>query len=61
VPNLVRGSTIFMTLGFQALIPLYGVVGAALGVGFSVLVIAVAATLGLPETFNRDLDYEELV
>jgi MFS family permease len=61
VPNLVRGSTIFMTLGFQALIPRYGVLGGALGVGFPVLAIAVAATLSLPETFHRDLDFEEPV
>lgn len=61
VPNLVRGSTIFMTLGFQALIPRFGLLGGALGVGFPVLAIALAATLSLPETFHRDLDFEEPV
>ena len=61
VPNLVRGATIPMTMTFQALIPHFGVIGAALLLGFTVLVIAVAATLALPETFHRDLDYEEIV
>ncbi len=61
VPNLVRGSTIIMTLGFQALIPRYGVIGGASAVGFAVLAIAVAATLNLPETFHRNLDFEEIV
>jgi hypothetical protein len=37
------------------------VLGGALGVGFPVLAIAVAATLSLPETFHRDLDFEEPV
>jgi len=61
VPNLVRGSTIPMTLGFQALIPHFGVIGAGLTLGFSVIVIAIAATIALPETFARELDYEEIV
>lgn len=61
VPNLVRGSTILMTLTVKALIPHLGVVSAALCVGFVVLVIATLATLNLPETFNRNLDYEEVV
>lgn len=61
VPNLVRGSTIFMTLAFQALIPLHGVIVAAMIVGFTVLAIALVATLALPETFHRELDFEEAV
>lgn len=61
VPNLVRGSTIPMTLAFQALLPAFGVVGGGLWVGFAVLTFAVAAIIALPETFHRELDYEEIV
>jgi MFS family permease len=61
VPNLVRGSTIPMTLAFQALMPAFGVIGAGLWVGFAVLAIAAAATIVLPETFHRDLDFQEIV
>jgi len=59
VPNLVRGATIPMSMAFKALIPAFGVIGSGLTVGFTVLVIAVVATLKLPETFHRDLDYHE--
>jgi hypothetical protein len=58
---LVRGSTIPMTLAFQALMPAFGVIGAGLWVGFAVLAIAAAATIVLPETFHRDLDFQEIV
>ena len=61
IPNLVRGSTIPMTLTFQALIPHVGVISAGLTLGFTVIAIAIAATLALPETFARELDYEEIV
>jgi putative MFS transporter len=61
VPNLVRGSTIPMTVAFQWLLPTLGVIGAGLCVGFTVLAVAVVAILALQETFHRDLDYEEAV
>jgi predicted membrane-bound spermidine synthase len=61
VPNLVRGATIPMTLAFKALIPSLGVISSGLVVGFTVLIIAVIATLKLPETFHRELDYYESV
>ena len=61
VPNLVRGATIPMSMAFKALIPAFGVIGSGLSVGFTVLVIAVIATLKLPETFHRDLDFYEKV
>ncbi|MEA3150473.1 MAG: hypothetical protein QOD56_1412 [Gammaproteobacteria bacterium] len=61
VPNLVRGAVIPMTVGFQALLPVLGVVSAGLWVGYAVLAVAIAAILALPETFHRELDYEELV
>jgi len=50
-----------MSMAFKALIPVLGVIGAGLTVGFTVLAIAVIATLKLPETFHRELDYYESV
>jgi putative MFS transporter len=61
VPNLVRGSTIPMTMAFKALIPGMGVIGSGLIVGFTVLAIAFVATWLLEETFHRELDYYESV
>jgi MFS transporter, putative metabolite:H+ symporter len=61
VPNLVRGSTILMTTAFKALIPAVGVIGSGLTVGFTVIVIAVIATIRLEETFHRELDFNEAV
>ncbi len=61
VPNLVRGAVIPMTVGFQALLPALGVIAAGLWVGYTVLAVAIAAILWLPETFHRELDYQEQV
>ncbi len=61
VPNLVRGAVIPMTLTFQLLLPAFGVMGSALWVGYAVLGVACAAILALPETFHRDLDYNEML
>jgi MFS family permease len=61
VPNLVRGATIPMSMAFKALIPGLGVIGSGLTVGFTVLAIAIVATLKLPETFHREMDYYEEV
>lgn len=61
VPNLVRGSVIPMTLLFKVLIEPLGVVPAALWVGYSVLLAGFVATWLLPETFHRDLDYQEQI
>jgi putative MFS transporter len=61
VPNLVRGAVIPMTMGFQALLPALGVLGAGLWVGYAVLAVAIVAILTLPETFHRELDYQELI
>lgn len=61
VPNLVRGSTIPMTMAFKGLIPGLGVIGSGLTVGFTVLGIAILATWLLEETFHRELDYYERV
>ena len=59
VPNLVRGSTIPMTMAFKWLIPSAGVIGSGLTVGFTVLGLAIIATWLLEETFHRELDYYE--
>ncbi len=61
VPNLVRGAVIPMTMGFQALLPRLGVVDGAMWVGYSVIAIAVLAILALPETFHRNLDFQEMI
>jgi hypothetical protein len=61
VPNLVRGAVIPMTVGFQALLPALGVIAAGSWVGYTVLAVAIAAILTLPETFHRELDYQERV
>ena len=61
VPNLVRGAVIPMTLVFQALLPAVGIVHAGLWLGYAVLAAAIAAILALPETFHRELDYEERI
>ena len=59
IPNMVRGLTIPMTLGFHALIPGMGTVGAGITVMMVVLAVAVAALLSLKETFDTDLDFIE--
>lgn len=61
VPNLVRGAVIPMTMVFQMLLPSAGIMGGGLWVGYSVLALAVIALWSLPETFHRELDFEELV
>jgi putative MFS transporter len=59
VPNLIRGSTIFITLLFVALKDSLGVVGSAGLVGALSICIAVASVLRSGETFGKDLDYVE--
>ncbi len=59
-PNFVRGATVPVTLGYQALIaPLGGKVAAAATMGVISLAIAAVALTALPETFGKDLDYVE--
>jgi putative MFS transporter len=59
VPNLIRGSTIPITLLFVFLKDPMGVVGSAALVGGLCLGIAVLSVLGSEETFAKDLDYVE--
>jgi hypothetical protein len=57
--NLVRGSIIPIAAAFHALAPTLGLRGSAGLVGAVCVGIAIAAVLGTPETFDRDLDYLE--
>lgn len=59
IPNMVRGSTIFVTMSFHALVPLAGVVHAGLIVMSVVILMAFIAVYLLEETFHTDLDYTE--
>lgn len=59
VPNFVRGSTVPLTLAFQALAGSLGLARAALAVGVFTLLMALLALRGLEETYGKDLDYLE--
>lgn len=59
VPSLVRGLVIPMTLGFKALQPSIGLQGSAFLVGAICFAFAYVALFYLPETFGRDLSFEE--
>jgi putative MFS transporter len=59
VPNFVRGSAIFVTLGFIQLKRIMPVPRAALAVGTVCFLLAIAAAYFLEDTFHRDLDYFE--
>jgi MFS transporter, putative metabolite:H+ symporter len=59
VPNLIRGSTILISLLFVYLKEPLGVVGSAVLVGGLCLGIALLSILGSQETFGKDLDYVE--
>jgi putative MFS transporter len=58
-PNIIRGSTVFMTLGFTYLKPSQGAIAAAGIVGVICFLIGVIAVLFSKETFGRDLDFIE--
>ncbi len=59
IPNMVRGSVIFSTAAFRALIPYVGVGLAGLSVICGLLVVSFFALVSLKETFSADLDYLE--
>lgn len=59
VPNIVRGSVVFMTLGFKQLQVSLGLAGSALVVFFVTLTLGVIALYSLEETHARDLNYLE--
>ncbi|HUM11124.1 MAG TPA: MFS transporter [Myxococcaceae bacterium] len=59
ISNLVRGAIIPIAALFHALVPSLGIRGSAGVVGAVCVGVAIAAVLGSPETFDRDLDYLE--
>jgi putative MFS transporter len=60
VPNFVRGAVVPITLSFKSLIPVVGIIYAALIVGLICLFLAIAGILYVKETFSKDLNYYEL-
>lgn len=58
-PNFVRGSVWPVTSAFKLLVVPIGSIGAALVVGVVCIGAAVWATLGVKETFSRDMDFVE--
>jgi len=61
VPNFVRGLLIPINLAFVALKASYGMIDSAYIMMAILTVIALFAVSQLKETFNKDLDYVELV
>lgn len=62
VPNFVRGAVIPITYAFKELAQLssVGVIGSAILVGAVCFSLAIISTLGLKETFGKDLNYVEI-
>jgi len=58
-PNVMRASVVPMTLSIHAMQGSLGLPNAALVVGAMCVVIALLALRVLPETFGRDLDFDE--
>jgi MFS family permease len=58
-PNFVRGAVVPMSLGFQALKPMLGVLGSAVAVGIAALTLAFLGLRGIEETHGKDLDFLE--
>ncbi|VXC38002.1 MFS transporter [Flavobacterium sp. 9AF] len=59
IPNMVRGLLPVMLISFNYLKVSNGVIWGAAIVGFVVFVLAIYATLTIPETHNTDLDFVE--
>jgi len=59
VPNFVRGSVVFMSLGFKKLVGPLGVSGSALAVFAVTILLSIIALWSLEETHARDLNYLE--
>jgi MFS family permease len=58
-PNFVRGSVIFLTLGFRFLEGYLSTINAAILVGMITFVLAFIAIYKMEETFHKDLNYVE--
>ncbi len=61
VPNFVRGAVVPITFFFGMILNSAGAVTAAIVVGSVCLGLAFIATLAVPETFDKDLDYLETI
>jgi putative MFS transporter len=59
VPNFIRGTTVPITMSFQALKPTTGIISSAAIVGSTCLLIAFFAIRSLSESFHRDMDFYE--
>ncbi len=59
VPNFVRGAVIPITLSFKAIEVYAGNIGSALVMCVICLSLAIIGVMALPETFGKDLNYEE--
>lgn len=59
VPNFVRGAVVPITLSFQFLLPYFGLSYAALIVGSICIGLAIISIRYVPETFSKDLNYNE--
>ncbi len=61
VPNFVRGAVVVLVSAFKWLIPMIGMVHAALVVSVVSIAIAIVSLYHLHETFGRDLNFTEEV
>ncbi len=59
IPNFVRGTVILMTLLFDYLKPSTNVIMAGAAVGVICFAIGIYATLTIPETHDKDLDFHD--
>ncbi len=59
VPNFARGALVLITPFFKAMKAEFGQIGGAYAVGATCIAIALAVLYFLPETYGKDLDYEE--
>jgi MFS family permease len=60
VPNIIRGTTVPLTLSFQYFREHLGIINGALVVAVIALSIAIVAAMRTEETFGKDLDYVEV-
>jgi len=61
VPNFVRGAVVPITLGFQWMNKQFNVVYSALAIGAICIMLAFIALINMKETFNKELDYIEVL
>ncbi len=59
VPNIIRGTSILLTMSFAYLKPQMGIGNAVLLITIIVFGMCFLALFGIQETFHRDLDYVE--